>query len=72
MKHNRDAGLERIKQLEEEVARTPVNSGLHRQLTQAIRIEADLYRKSLDTEQAKATHDARPAQTVAGLRSSRP
>jgi hypothetical protein len=33
-------------------------------LAKAIRIEADLYRKSFDAEQAEATHDARPAQAV--------
>ena len=46
----------------------PVNSRLHRTLSAAIRIEADAYRKSLDTEQATATHDARP-QPAVGLES---
>lgn len=31
----------------------------------AIRIKANLYRKPLDSEQAEARHDARPAQAVA-------
>ena len=55
-----DAGLERIKGLEEQLAPARANSRLHRELTEAIRIEADAYRKSLDVEQATATHDARP------------
>jgi len=55
-----DAGLERIKDLEEQLARARVNSGRHRQLAKAIRIEADAYRKSLDTEQATAKHDSKP------------
>jgi hypothetical protein len=61
-----DAGLERIKRLEEQLAPTPVNSRLHRALSAAIRIEANAYRKSLDTEQATATHDAKP-QFAVGL-----
>jgi len=52
-----DAGLERIKHLEERLAPVPVNSRQHRTLVAAIRIEADAYRKSLDSEQATATHD---------------
>jgi hypothetical protein len=50
-------GLERIKQLSRRLARAPVNSRRHRALTEAIRTEADAYRKSLDTEQVMATHD---------------
>jgi hypothetical protein len=56
----RDAGLERIRHLEEQLAPTPVNSRQYRRLRAAIRIEADAYRKSLDFEQATATHDAKP------------
>jgi hypothetical protein len=59
-----DAGLERIKHLVEELAPAPVNSHQHRALSAAIRVEADAYRKSLDTEQAMATHDAKPHATV--------
>ena len=59
------AGLERIKHLEEQLASAPVNSRRHRTLSAAIREEAGAYRKSLDTEQAAATHDPRP-QRVAG------
>jgi len=54
------AGLERIRLLEEQLALAPVNSGQYRRLKEAIRIEADAYRKSLDLEQATATHDVRP------------
>ena len=61
-----DAGLERIKHLEEQLVLAPANSPRRRTLTAAIRIEAHAYRKSLDAEQATATHDARP-QTPAGL-----
>src|SRR5580704_4781752 len=59
-----DAGLERIKHLEEQLAPTAVNSRQHHRLRAAIRIETDAYRKSLDTEQAAATHDAHPQPTV--------
>jgi hypothetical protein len=55
-----EAGLERIKQLEEQLAPTPVNSRQRRTLRAAIRIEAGAYRKSLDTEQATARHGAKP------------
>ena len=51
-------GLERIVQLEWQLASAPVNSHRRRTLGAAIRIEADTYRKSLDTEQAAAGHDA--------------
>jgi hypothetical protein len=50
-------GLERIKQYSRRLARAPVNSRRRGTLTEAIRIEADVYRKSLDTEQVMATHD---------------
>jgi hypothetical protein len=59
-----DAGLERIKHLEEQLAPAPVNSRQRRTLSAAIRFEADAYRKSLDTEQATATHDAKPQPAV--------
>ena len=58
-----EAGAERIRNLEEELARAPVNSRERRTLTTAIRNEAGAYRKALDTEQATATHDARPEPT---------
>jgi len=68
---NSDAGLARIRHLEEQLAHTRVNSGRHREFAKAIRIEADLYRKSLDTAQAARQFDARPALPVTG-RASRP
>jgi hypothetical protein len=58
------AGLERIKHLAEQLAPAPGNSRQHRTLRAAIRIEAAAYRKSLDTEQATATHDANPLLAV--------
>ena len=66
----RDGGIERIKQLvEEQLARTAVNSRQHRALSAAIRIETDVYRKSLDAEQARATHDREiPARSLARIR----
>jgi hypothetical protein len=51
-----DAELRRIGRLEEELARVPVNSARHRELTATIHIEAEAYRKSLDAQQARATH----------------
>jgi hypothetical protein len=54
-----DSGLERIKRLEEQLARTPINSQQHRTLRAAIRLEAGAYRKSLDIEQASARHGAK-------------
>ena len=50
------AGLERIRHLEEQLARAPVDSREHRTLTAAIAIEAGAYRKSLDAEQAARPH----------------
>ena len=58
------AGLERLKHLEEQLAPMPVNGRRHRALRAAIRIEADAYRKSLDTEQATAMHDPKPRPAV--------
>jgi hypothetical protein len=60
-------GLERIKRLGEHLASAPVNSREHRVLSAAMRVEADAYRKSLDTEQATAAHDAQPRPKI-GLR----
>jgi hypothetical protein len=48
-----DAELGRIRVFEEELARVPVNSRRHRELTAAITVEAHAYCKSLDTEQAR-------------------
>jgi hypothetical protein len=54
------AELERMKHLQERLARSSVNSRRHRELTAAIRIEAAVYRKSLDAGQTAALHDSRP------------
>jgi hypothetical protein len=53
------AGLERLKELEEKLARARAGSR-RLKLIDAIRIEADAYRKSLDAEQAKASQSAKP------------
>jgi hypothetical protein len=62
------AGLERIKHLAEQLAPAPVNSRQHRTLSAAIRVEADAYRKSLDIEQATATHDGKLQLAVGRVR----
>ena len=54
------AGLERIKHLEEQLARASVDSAERRMLAAAIRIEAVTYRKSLDTDQAAAMRGREP------------
>lgn len=59
-----DAGIERLLHLEEQLARAPVNSRRHHALRAGIRIETDAYRKSLDIEQAAATHDGKRSLTV--------
>jgi hypothetical protein len=51
-------GLERIVQLEWQLASAPINSHRRRTLKVAIRLEAAAYRKSLDTEQAAARRKA--------------
>jgi len=58
------AGLDRLKHLENELASVPARSRRARQLSAAIRVEADAYRKSLDVEQATAAHDANPLADV--------
>jgi hypothetical protein len=54
------AGLERIKHLEEQLARASVDRAERRMLAAAIRIEAVTYRKSLDTDQAAAMRGREP------------
>jgi hypothetical protein len=54
------AGLERIKHLEEQLARASIDSPERRLLAAAIRIEAGAYRKSLDTNQAAAMRGREP------------
>lgn len=63
---NSDAGLQRIRHLEEQLSRAPIHSGRHRLLARAIRIEAELYRKALDTAQASERFDERRALPVTG------
>jgi hypothetical protein len=60
-----DASLERIKKLEELLAGSPANSLQHRKLADVIRIEAAVYRRSLDADQAARTLDRRHARTIA-------
>ena len=62
-----DARLERIKKLERLLAVSPANSRQRRELTQVIRIEATVYRKSLDADQAAETFDPSPARTISSL-----
>ena len=62
---DQDAGLERLKDLEEKLARTPASSHQRIKLIGAIRTEASAYRKSLDAEQAKAAHGAEPGPAAA-------
>jgi hypothetical protein len=59
-----DAGLERIKRLEEQLARKPGRSTEHRGLAEAVRIEADLYRKSLDARQAAASRSKKSERAI--------
>jgi BMFP domain-containing protein YqiC len=56
---NSEDAVERIRQLEETLARTPAGSGMRRDLAKAIRIQADAYRKALDVEQATEEFDKR-------------
>ena len=58
------AGIDRLKHLADELASVAARSRRARQLSAAIRSEADAYRKSLDVEQATATHDANPLADV--------
>jgi hypothetical protein len=48
---NGDGGLERIANLEAQLARAPLYGRRYRQLARAIEVEADLYRKTLDIAQ---------------------
>jgi hypothetical protein len=58
VKKTTNAGLERIKHLEEQLALVPVDSRRHREFAKVIRIEAQLYRKSLDTAQSAAARES--------------
>jgi hypothetical protein len=63
---NIDAGLARIRHLEEQLARRSVNSGRRREFAKAIRVEAHLYRKSLDIPQTARRFEVKPALPVTG------
>jgi CRP-like cAMP-binding protein len=53
--------IDRIRELEDLRSTVRINSARHRQLTRAIHVEANLYRQSLDAEQATAQFDPKPA-----------
>jgi hypothetical protein len=57
---NSEDAVERIRQLEEKLARAPAKSALHRDLTKAIGIEATAHRVALDSEQAAEQFDPKP------------
>jgi hypothetical protein len=57
---DQDAGLERLRDLEEKLARAPAGRPRRLKLIDAIRVEADVYWKSLDAEQADPAHGAKP------------
>jgi hypothetical protein len=59
-----DAGLERIKRLEELLALEPGDSTARREIVRAVRIEASLYRRSLDARQAAATHSKKSERSI--------
>jgi hypothetical protein len=54
------AGLERLKHLEEKLTLAPASSYQRLKLIEAVRIEANSFRKSLDAEQAKAAYGTKP------------
>jgi CRP-like cAMP-binding protein len=55
-----EAVIERIRDLEGQRSGARINSVRHRQLTKAIHAQADLYRQSLDHEQATEQFDPKP------------
>lgn len=59
MTSDSEAAVDRIRLLEETLARTPAGGGMRRSLARAIRIQADAYRKALDVEQASEKFDKR-------------
>ena len=59
--HASDTVVDRILVLEGQLSRAPVKGALRKRLTKAISVEADLYRKSLDVEQAHEVFDATTA-----------
>jgi hypothetical protein len=59
-----DAGLERIKRLEMLLALEPGDSTARREIAHAVRIEAGLYRRSLDARQAAARHSKKSERSI--------
>jgi hypothetical protein len=59
-----DAGLERIKRLEQRLALEPDETSAHREIAAAVRIEAGLYCRTLDTRQAAATHSMKSERSI--------
>ena len=59
-----DAGLERIRRLEERLALEPGDSTARREIARAVRIEAGLYRRSLDARLAAATHSKKSERSI--------
>ena len=57
MTSDSEDAVERIRQLEETLARAPAHSGIRNDLAKAIRTQADAYRKALDAEQAAEQFD---------------
>ena len=61
-----DAGLERIRRLEERLALEPGDSTARREISKAVRVEAGLYRKALDSQQAAATLSKKSERSIIG------
>ena len=59
-----DAGLERIKRLEQRLAREPGDTSAHREMAEVVRIEAGLYCRTLDARQAVATHSMKSERSI--------
>jgi hypothetical protein len=59
-----DAGLERIKRLEQLLALEPGDSTARREIAEMVRIEAGLYRRSLDARQAAATQSKKSDRSI--------
>jgi CRP-like cAMP-binding protein len=57
--------IDRIRDLEAQRSDARINSVRHQQLTKAIHVQADLYRQSLDLEQASQEFDPRSATRTA-------
>jgi hypothetical protein len=55
-----EKGVARILDLQRQLVLMPAKSRQHRDVMKQIRLEAALYRKSLDVEQMVAWHDPRP------------